>query len=116
MSAEGPWAPQWAPHAEGTWTKRTFDAETGEVEPAVISLSCKLCGESQTVLCLTGNVKGWINRWGSAHFHGNPLDAIQVRKQAEEAKARREGSSSSSVASRTEPSDAGLPDESTRGG
>lgn len=75
------WSPQWATHVSGTWEDRVVDLETGEIEPAIILLRCVKCSEARKVECKTGNVKTWINRFASVHYHSNPLDPNSVSEK-----------------------------------
>lgn len=106
MTEKETWSPHWAPHVVGTWTPRVVD-EDGEVEPAIVEISCAKCGGRHRVECRTGNVRGWINKFAAVHFHADPLapgnvvdqaravEASRKRRAAEEA-ARRASSSTSS--------------------
>ena len=88
------WSPHWAPHVVGTWTPRTVDEETGEVDPSIVRIVCGVCNATHRVDCKTGNVRGWINRFASVHYHADPLDPKQAVRQAEVARAARRESGS----------------------
>ena len=58
------------------------DAETGEIDPALVRIVCTRCGAEHRVQCRTGNVKGWVNKFASVHMHLDPMSPKRVTEQA----------------------------------
>lgn len=68
------YAPQWAPHASGTWPQPTID-EDGKLEEVKVELSCSLCGDRHQYTCTSGAPHQQIQRYALVHAHRDPMRA-----------------------------------------
>ena len=67
-----------------------MDEETGEIEPSIVSMECGICKDKHKVECRSGNVKTWINKYASVHYHSDPLSPRSASEQVKAIKAARE--------------------------
>ena len=71
------WSPGFAPHVKGKYTRRTFD-DDGLPEEQHIRVHCTHCGDTWDRECLSGQVRGHIARFATAHLHRDPLAAQRI--------------------------------------
>lgn len=76
------YSPRWSPHVVGRYDPREVDLETGEADPQVIDLECSKCGDRSRASCNSGNVRAWVNRYGTAHMHKDTMDPARVKEMA----------------------------------
>lgn len=69
--------PEWAPHVNGRYARRTFDPETGQADDQAWTAHCTKCGQSWQGKCSSGQVKQHIQRFARVHLHRDPFDPIQ---------------------------------------
>lgn len=73
-------APRFAPHVKGEFTRRTFDPETRLPEPQKWRVRCAKCGASWQGECHSGQPKQHVNRFAVQHIHRDPLAAPRVER------------------------------------
>lgn len=74
------WSPRQAPHVKGRYSKREFDPSTKMPKPQTVEARCERCGKAFRGLCMSGAVRGHIQRFAAHHHHTDPLDAPRVER------------------------------------
>ena len=63
------WSPPWAPHVQGRYEMRRYDAELKRFEPQLVVAVCTNCGHDWRASCESGLVRDHISRFAAIHLH-----------------------------------------------
>lgn len=64
--------PSWAPHVDGSYTRRVVD-EDGLPEEQRVHARCEKCGAEFRTTCQSGQVRLHVAKFARVHLHADPL-------------------------------------------
>ena len=72
------YAPLYAAHVKGRYSKAEIDPDTGQRVPQLVEATCEVCGARYKNTCRQGMPRQHISRFAGIHLHRNVFAAKRV--------------------------------------